>query len=234
MSEPRHKFYKSAEAVARTDGFGVALDARALRTPGGAPFVLPTQALAAACAREWDAQEKTIRPHTMPLTRLANVAIDRTPATRQALAGHIGSYAETDLVSHRAERPASLIAKQAHAWDPLIGWMQGELGVRLPVVTGVNAAPVEEAMRRRVEDLAAALDDFRLTALGHAAGLAGSAAIAFALMRGRLDGRTAFEAACLDDLFSLETWGDDEAARDRLGAIYLEFLALQRFFGALA
>lgn len=233
MTDANAKFYKTAEPVAHERGFGVALDRRAVRTPGGALFLAPTHALAEASAREWDAQDKIIRPHTMPLTRLANVAIDRTPQTRPALAGHVGSFAETDLVCHRAEHPASLIAKQAHAWDPVIAWMRTDLGVALPVVAGIQAAPFEEAMRRRVEDLAAELDDFRLTGLAHAAGLSGSAAIAFALMRGRLDARAAFEAACLDDLYSLETWGEDEPARERLETIHLEFLALERFFGAL-
>ncbi len=233
MTNAARKFYKAAAAMEHPDGFAVALDGRVLRAPGGGVFITPTRALAAACAAEWDAQGESIAPITMPLTRLCNVAIERTPHTHGAVAGHVGSYAETDLVSHRAQAPASLVARQAGAWDPLIAWMDATYAVRLPVVTGIAPAPVEERMRRRVEEVADGLDDFRLTGLAHTAGLAGSAAIAFALMHNRLDARTAFDAACLDDLFGLETWGEDELARERLANIFLEFQALQRFFQAL-
>lgn len=227
------KFYKRADPVAVDGGFGVALDDRALRTPGRARFVTPTDMLAAACAAEWDAQREVIDPHTMPLTRLVNVAIDRTPQARAELAAHIGSYAETDLVMHRAGSPASLTAKQAKAWDPLIKWAAEHLGARLPVVVGVLPAPMEDATRDNVEAAALKLDDFRLTAVAHGAGIAGSAVIPFALLRGRIDGLEAFQAACLDDLYALETWGEDEPARERLEGLYMEFLTLQRFFAAL-
>jgi chaperone required for assembly of F1-ATPase len=233
MSEAARKFYKTASAIERGGGFGVALDDRALKTPRGNAFTAPTLALADACAREWDAQEGEIKPHTMPLTRIVNVALDSTPGARPDLVAHILQYAETDLVSHRAERPASLVARQSETWDPLVGWMNEALGAHLPVVTGVRAAELDADALRPLAEAASSLDDFRLTALAHAIGLAGSAAIGFALIRGRLNSREAFQAASLDELFSLETWGDDEAARERLAHIYTEFLALERFIAAL-
>jgi chaperone required for assembly of F1-ATPase len=232
MSDVRHKFFRVAAAMARDGGFGVALDGRGLRTPGGAPFVVPCELLADACAREWDAQQTVIQPHTMPLTRLVNVALDHADANRAELVSHVRSYAATDLVAHRADGPAPLTARQAKHWDPLIAWAESAIGARLPLA-GLIAAEPEEASLARIAAEADALDRFALTGLAHAAGLAGSAVIAFALQRQRLDGREAFEAACLDDLYSLETWGEDEAARERLEQIYLEFLALQIYFAAL-
>jgi len=232
MSDSRHKFYKVAEATAREGGFGVALDGRGLRTPGGAAFVVPSELLADACAREWDAQQTVIQPHTMPLTRLVNVALDHAEANRADLVKHVRSYATTDLVAHRADRPASLTERQAKTWDPLVAWAQSELGATLPLA-GLIAAEPDEASLDHVAAAAAALDKFALTGVAHGAGVGGSAVIAFALQRGRLDGREAFEASCLDDLYSLETWGEDEAARERLEQIYLEFLALQIYFAAL-
>ncbi len=52
------------------------LDGKPVRTPGKAPLVLPTLALAEAVADEWRAQGERIDPATMPLTKLANSAID--------------------------------------------------------------------------------------------------------------------------------------------------------------
>jgi len=234
MSAPAKRFYKSASVIEAEAGFGVALDARRLRTPGGALFVAPTPALGEAIAAEWDAQGPQIAPATMRITQLAFAAIDRPAGDRAALCAHVAAYAETDLVRHRADKPDKLVARQAKLWDPLIVWARETLALDAPVVTGVLPADETAPAALRAAALANALDDYALTGLAHAVGCAGSAVIGLALQRQRLDAREAFEAACLDDLFSLETWGDDEPARARLEALYLEFLALQRYFAALS
>jgi chaperone required for assembly of F1-ATPase len=227
------RFYSAAEARPTDTGFAVSLDGREVRTPGKAPLQLPTRALAEALAAEWARQGETILPETMPLTRLANVAIDRAPHTRAELAAHVAKYGETDLLCHRADRPESLVQRQNAAWDPLLDWAHEALGVSLVSAEGVLALnqPAESLARLKAE--AEAMDDFVLTGLAHAAGLAGSAVIAFALARGRLDGPAAFTAAHLDDLFQLETWGEDEEARARLTGLEAEFAALEIWFRAL-
>jgi chaperone required for assembly of F1-ATPase len=100
-------------------------------------------------------------------------------------------------------------------------------------VAGVIAAPPDQASIDELRAHAARLDDFRLTALAQAAGLAGSAIIALALLRGRIAPQHAFEAAALDNLWSLEKWGEDAEARARLDRQHAEFAALGRFIMAL-
>lgn len=234
MVELVQRFYKKVGVEERGSGFAVTLDGRTLKTPGRAPFVTPTQALAEACAAEWDAQQDLVDPTAMPLTRLANVAIDRTPDTRGDLIQTIVGFSGTDVVSHRAVAPGPLVARQTDAWDPLVAWARAELGFNVPVLTGLTIATAEEAAEDRLRSLAAGLDDFKLTGLAHGAGLAGSAVIAFALSHRRLDARGAFEASTLEEQYSLDTWGDDALARKRLDDIHLEFQSLGRFFTALA
>lgn len=234
MTEPAIKrFYAQADVGAADGGFTVLLDGRALKTPAKAPFVLPTPALAKACAVEWAQQPETIAPHTMPLTRLANVAIDRTPQARDAFAEAVGQYVETDLVCHRADRPEGLVRRQAMAWDPIVLWARAELGAAFVVVTGVIAAAPDAPGARAVAAKAAALDDFRLTGLAHAVGQIGSAAMAFGLLQGRLGVEEVFTAAALDDLHQLEVWGEDAEARARLDGLRREVEALGVWFDAL-
>lgn len=228
---PARRFYTSARVA--EDGAGVMLDARHLRTPGGRVFAAPTRALAEAVAHEWDAQGEHIAPATMPLTQLAFAAIDHTAQRRDEVAAYVARFGETDLLCHRAEAPAELVARQAETWDSLVSWGEQDLGVALPVVSGVIAAEVDAAVLARLRAEANAADDFRLTALGQATGLAGSALIAFALLRGRLTPRQAFEAAALDNLWSLEKWGEDAEARARVERQRAEFEALGRFIKAL-
>jgi chaperone required for assembly of F1-ATPase len=204
-----------------------------LRTPAKAWFVTPTRALAEASAAEWNAQGDSIAPETMPLTRLINVALDRTPHARAEMAAQVARFGETDLLCHRAEKPGSLFDRQAQLWDPLLAWADTHLEASLIAAPGIFAHGQPKGALAALAARAAALDDFRLTGLAHAAGLAGSAIIAFALAEGRVDAANAFEAAALDYVFQLETWGEDKEARERLDNQLAEYLALERFFRAL-
>ena len=76
------RFYQRVEVAAEGAAHRVLLDGRPLRTPARQPLALPSAALAAALAREWQAQGEVIRPHAMPLTRLASTAHDRMPGLR--------------------------------------------------------------------------------------------------------------------------------------------------------
>ncbi len=230
---PSRRFYGEARAGAEAGGFAVLLDTRPVRTPGKALLRVPTMALAEALAAEWGAQGETILPQTMPLTRLANVVLDHTPKAREALIAHVVKFAETDLLSHRAESPQTLVRRQAALWDPLLDWAGQALAVKLMAAAGVVALNQPQAALDAVRALLSGLDDFALTGAAHAAGLSGSAVIALALQCGRLTGQDAFEAACLDELFQLETWGEDREARARLDRACEEYKALAAWFGAL-
>jgi chaperone required for assembly of F1-ATPase len=230
---PARRFYKQVSVTEAEGGFGVGLDARTLRTPGGTVFLAPTRALAQLCADEWAAQGEHIVPATMPVSQLAFAALDWAAVKRAELIDHAASFGATDLCCHRADAPAELVARQAQAWDELVAWGRDELGVALTVVPSVIAAPSNAAALAMLRKHAAGLDHFRLTALAQAAGLAGSALIAFALLRGRLTAQAAFEAAALDNLWSLEKWGEDAEARGRLDRQRVEFESLGRFIEAL-
>lgn len=231
MSQPLRRFYQTADVA--EDGAGVMLDARRLRTPNNAVFSAPTRALADAIAAEWSAQGDLILPTTMPLTQLAFAAIDHTSSRRDELAAYIAKFGETDLVAHRADAPAPLVGRQAMLWNPLVAWSAHDLGVILPVVTGVAPSPPDAESLETLRAHAAAADDFHLTALAQAAGAAGSAIIALAMLHGRLNAQSAFAAAALDDLWSLETWGEDAEARARLDRLRAEFENVATFIGLL-
>src|SRR5438552_11939135 len=116
------RVYKQAAARAAEGGWGVALDSRPMRTPAKHELIVPSAALAEAIAAEWDAQRDEIRPATMPLTRLAATAIDRTAQQREKTIGETANYAGTDLVCYRADHQPDLAARQQALWQPLIDW----------------------------------------------------------------------------------------------------------------
>ena len=93
-------------------GYGVALDGKPVKTPAKRDLIVPNAALAAAIAAEWNAQGDEVRPAQMPLTQIANTAIDRVTPQRAPVVRQIAKYAGTDLVCYRAERPPELAERR--------------------------------------------------------------------------------------------------------------------------
>ncbi len=106
------RVYREVTTRAVPGGWGVVLDGRPMRTPAKNELIVPTEVLAATIAAEWDAQQDEIRPATMPLTRLAATAIDRTTNQREQIIVETANYAGTDLVCYRADHPPELIVRQ--------------------------------------------------------------------------------------------------------------------------
>lgn len=233
-ANPLKRFYAAAEPAETDGGFTVLLDGRALKTPAKRAFVAPTAALAALVAAEWAGQGDTIDPDAMPATRLANVAIDRTPAARAVMIDGVVGYLETDLLCHRAAYPDELARRQAASWDPPLAWARAALGADLTVTVGVIAAPQDPAAGPAARAVADRFDDFALTALAHGAGVTGSAVLAFAVaLRAPPMGDALFEAVALDDLHQLAAWGEEEALRARVERTRGELAALEAFVAAI-
>ena len=233
MTEAPHRFYRSASTTETDGGFGVDLDNRPLRTPARALFVLPSLSLAEAVAEEWRAQGETLDLPSMRLTRLANVALDRTPETRADLTEEVARYLETDLVCHLADGPEDLRARQEAEWGAVRRWAGEQLGIVLVPVEGVVATPQPSQSLDSARAHGAGLDDFRLTGLVHACGVFGSAVLALALERGHLTAKTAFLLSVLDETFQAELWGEDAEATAARGARAEDAEALGVWFASL-
>lgn len=233
LDKPR-RFWTAVDVAQGEGGFVVRLDGRVAKTPAGAPLALPTRALAELVAEEWAAQGETVEFATMLATRLASTVIDRVPAQRQAVARETAKYAGSDLTCYLAEDPPALIQAEQALWRPVLDWAEAELGLRFAQTAGLAHTPQPPETIARVEALAAAMDDWRLTALAFAAPLFGSAVLALALAHGRLTGEEAFDASRVDEAFQERRWGVDAEAADRTARLRAEAAMLQRWFEALA
>ncbi len=226
------RFYKTAAVVQSERGFAVELDGRAIKTPAKATLALPTEKLAQAIADEWNAQGETLDLQGMTLTRLANVALDRTPETRAELADEMARYAETDLTCYLADGPAGLRERQEAVWKPWRDWAGQELNVVLVPVTGLMASPQPQASIDAVRQHALSLDDYRLTALTWACSLFGSAVLALAVERRKLTALDALKASIVDEDWQIEQWGEDEEAMQVRIARAKDAEAIQLWFEA--
>lgn len=227
------RFWKQAAVVEAGGGFGIALDGRRLKTPGRADLAVPTRALAEAIAAEWRECGETIDPRAMPLTGLANAAIERVDADRQAFAAGLARYAESDLTCYRAEGPAALVARQAESWDALLAWARRRFDVDFNCVSGVMHVEQPAETVRKLGHEVHSLDAFQLAGLSPLVTIGGSLVAALAVLEQMMPAEAAWEAVSLDDRWQLEQWGDDPEARAALDARRRDFMAAAKFLGLL-
>ena len=221
-------------AVAQTGaGFGIALDGRAVRTPARAELVLPNTALAEAVAEEWRACGETIDPRAMPLTGLANAAIDRVAPDPQAFARGLAQYAQGDLLCYRADGPDALIARQAETWDALLDWARRRFDVNFACQTGIVHVDQPATTVERLTHAVAVLDPFRMAALSPLVTIGGSLVAALAVLEEAVPPEAAWEVVSLDERWQLEQWGADAEAEAALDLRRRDFLSAARFLSLL-
>lgn len=226
------RFYKKAEVGPSEDGkgFRILLDGRGVRSPAGAPLVLPVESLAQAIAEEWEAQEEEIRPLSMGLMQLAATAVDRVAGRRDDVIAEIVRYAETDLTCYRAEGPDELVARQAQAWQPELDWFAEALGVQMEVTCGIMPVAQPEEVYAAVTDFLKPLSHWHLSALHSLTAALGSVVLSLSVLKGRLDGGTAFDHSRLDELYQIELWGEDSEAKEKRQAVRDDVKTAERFF----
>ncbi|HET8613465.1 MAG TPA: ATP12 family protein [Sphingomonas sp.] len=229
MSAPARRFWKE---VTIEDG-GIRLDGKPLRTPARARLALPNDDLARAAAEEWRAVEGAIDPAALPLTGLANAAIDRIAPDAPAFAEGIARYAATDLLCYRADHPAGLVARQGEAWDPPLDWARARYDVDFIVTAGITPVDQPRETVRRLGAAAAARDAFHLAGLAPLVTLSGSLVLGLAVAEGALTEADAWAAAELDDLWQAEQWGEDALAARAREDKRRAFRAAARFLALL-
>ncbi len=220
------RFWKEAAVVAVEGGFGVTLDGRPLKTPARVTLAVPGRALAEAIATEWMEAGDTVDPRAMPMTGLANAAIDR--GGEETVDG-IVRYAESDQFCYRAEGPTPLVERQAEAWDVLLAWARRRYDVDFATCSGIMHVPQPAETIRKLGHAVAVLDRFRLAALSPLVTIGGSLVAGLAVLERAIPAEAAWEAVSLDERWQLEKWGSDDEAEAALDAKRRDFLAAARF-----
>ena len=220
------------DAAVAADGV-VHLDGRPVRTPGRQPLALPTAALAAAVAQEWRDVGETVDPRAMPLTGLANAAIDRVAPDPGAFAAGLAVYGESDLLYYRAESPAELIAREEAAWDPLLDWARDRYDIHFEPVSGIIHRPQPAATLARLADAVASRSAFALVALQPIVTISGTLIGTLALAEGAVDADGLWHAATVDERWQAEQWGEDPLEADARAARRRDFDAAARFLRLL-
>ena len=227
------RFWKDVSVAPEGEGWGIQLDGRSVRTPARASLIVPNEGLANAIAEEWRSVEDAVDPRAMPLTGLANAAIDRVTPERRAFAGGLARYAEADLACYRSEWPPELVERQKAAWDPVLAWARRRYDVDFSTTSGLMHVPQPQATVERLAHAVEALDAFRLAGLSPLVTIGGSLVAALAVLEKAITADEVWKAVSVDERWQLEQWGADAEAESALENKRRDFMAAARFLGLL-
>jgi len=227
------RFWKDVAVACEAGGWTVKIDGKPLRTPARAPLIIPTERLAEAVAEEWRAVESDVDPRAMPLTGLANAAIDRVAPEQRAFAGGLARTAEADLACYRSDWPPELVSRQAEEWDKLLAWARRRYDVDFSTTSGLLHVPQPQATIERLDHAVAALDPFRLAGLSPLVTIGRSLIAGLAVLEKAMTPDAAWDAVSLDERWQLEQWGADAEAEKALDNRRRDFLAAARFLELL-
>ncbi len=220
------RFYKAVEVG---DGNAILLDNRTLKTPRGAALDLPTRALAESIAEEWRSQGEEIDTQSMPMTKLANTAIDGVAPRRDEVIAEIVAFAKHDHLCYRTDKPAELARRQSEAWDPLLDWAAERYGAPLMTAQGITSIAQPESSLAALRKAVEAFDPVALSALHVIASVCGSLVLALAVAAKRLSAEEAFALSQVDERFQAEKWGLDSEAEMRAKRLERELVMAARF-----
>ncbi len=204
------RFYKEVTTQQVMEQWNIALDGRVLKTMAKHPLHVGSKALAEAVATEWREVKEEIRTEWMPLTRLANISIDRVPRERAGMMADMMLYAETDLLCHRA-REEQLRAQQAEQWDKVLSALE-HYDIKMVVTTGVIPQPQSQASLDAIKGMLAKADDAEFAALAMMVPLFGSILLTLAVWKKLITIDAAVVASRLDESYQQERWGRDPEA----------------------
>ena len=211
---------------AKKPGYQVLLDGRGIKTVGGAPQVVPTQALGEAMAAEWRRQGEKIDPASLPLRDIADYAIDMVAADPAGTARALVSYAETDTLCYRADPDEPLHARQQAVWEPLLAAFEAAHGIGLVRVSGVLHRPQPPETIAVLEARLNTLGPFALAGVEAMAKLAASLITALAALDAAHEAEqlALWSAACLEEEWQADLWGRDWEAEERRARREADFL----------
>lgn len=223
------RFYTVATLAEEVGSFSLLLDNRRAKTKAGNEIRIKSAALASAILEEWNAQSERIDFTAMPMTRFAMTAIDLGERDAESWREAVLAFLKSDLLCYRAPGPSELAERQSAAWDPILDWCAASLGVRLDKGVGVEFVDQPHEAIYEARRFLSGLKVERLIGVKSATEIAGSAAIAFALLQGAFPAGALFDASRIDERFQAERWGIDSEAAERERQLREDFLSAARF-----
>ena len=159
--------------------------------------------------------------------KLEKMAAEIT-ANRKEIIEKLVQYSLTDMLFFWSTEK-EIAERQEKEWQPLLDWAKEEFQTNFVKTRTLNVPEQEEQSGWRLKLFLESLSDRELAAFYAAATNMRSVLLAAALIKGRISADQAFRAAFLEELVQAESWGSDEEAEKRRGALKQELVEVENF-----
>ena len=137
-------------------------------------------------------------------------AVKEISQYREEIEKKLLEFARTDLLFFWGEK-RDLYLKQESEWQPIINWVEDALKVKVKKTSSLDT-PDNEEMQKPLKTAFAKMSDKELACYYAAALNMKSVLLALALVKGKIDAKTAGKLSYLEELWQNEMWGSDEDA----------------------
>ena len=224
------RFYKDVSVSPVGEAYAILLDGRPMKTPQRNSLAVPRSGLADAIAEEWSVQGEDIIPASMPLTGLAQGALDQVRSERDRIVSRIAAFADSDMLYYRADSGQQALADhQAVQWDPLLDWARKYYDVDFNLIYGIRYEAQPEETIRRLGEIVEEQNDFTVAAMLSLVGLSGSLIATLSLVEQVRDNEALWPLVNLEELWQEQQWGRDDQAAAVRNIKQAEFEAAARF-----
>lgn len=212
------RFYDIVDIRRSTENsFSLLLNGKSVKTPLGGPFILPSEAIAAAVASEWQLQKEFIIPNTMPINTVLMTHIDiDSKLDRNEKLLQINRFFQTDTLRFpESDEQSALLNFQNEKWHPIFKYLKSR-GITLSQSRGTFSLPEStEAEIATINNvLLGGYDSLLLSMLETASKYLKSGTAAVGLIDRAITPQEAFEAAYAEELHQRREWGLVEGDHD--------------------
>ena len=217
------KFWKNVEVIEISDNhFEIHLDNKILKTPMKKDLFFANIYIAKEISKEWDVDEKIIKPDNMIFYGLLSTAIDRIKLSRDSYIKDMIAFVDTDLTCYRSEKPFDLIELQRKSWDPVISYIQSYTGEKINTCQGIMPLSQNKILLSKLNIFIDKFSDQQISALHRMTYITGSIFISICALKGDILKSEAFTLSFLDEIWQAENWGIEEDAETKRDAISRE------------
>lgn len=228
------RFYQLATVDFRDSNYAILLDGKVVKTPAGNQLLLPSCQAAQLIAQEFMAQDDSIVPSSMPVTRIANTVLDGIVNDPQAIIEDILRMAAHDLLFYRVSEPQALVKRQDECWDALLDKTYELTGAHFNVTYEIaTILQPSESMKLLGVFLRRFDTPFALGAVHVMASLMNSALIALLASTKEISLDQAWQAAHIEQDWGVECWGKDGEMAKAKSQDFAQVKAAYELFHAL-
>ena len=217
------KFWKNVEVIEISDHhFEIYLDNKILKTPMKKDLCFENLDIAKEICKEWDIDEKIIKPDSMIFYGLLSTAIDRIKFSRDSYIKDMIAFVDTDLICYRSEKPFDLIELQKKSWDPVVSFIQNYTGEEIDTCQSIMPLSQNKVLLSKLNTFIDKFSDQQISALHRMTYITGSIFISICALKGDILKSEAFTLSFLDEIWQAKNWGIEGDAEKKRDAISWE------------